>query len=123
MRYVQICERCGRVFPREDTVCPKCHFDKNAHAKKVLAARKAAEPTEYKICARCEMPIETKHDKCPLCGSLTFKKNRVKNYWRTPTPPSWNYATNEGTGRGHHGAACDICPHCNGTPGWCPLLD
>ncbi|MBR0262239.1 MAG: hypothetical protein IJQ85_10675 [Selenomonadaceae bacterium] len=29
----------------------------------------------------------------------------------------------EGTGRGHHGAACDICPHCHGSPSWCPLLD
>ena len=30
MRYVQICERCGRVFPREENECPKCHLKINS---------------------------------------------------------------------------------------------
>ena len=31
----------------------------------------------------------------------------------------------EGNGRFHHagGSACDYCSHCNGSAGWCPLMD
>ena len=126
MRYVQICERCGRVFPREDTVCPKCGFDKNSATKTESPAKRELTvsvdlqvSTHYHTCANCKLLIPKTQKKCPLCGCRTFRK-----YYYTIRKPSFKSPHyKSGTGRGYHGAACDICPVCYGTPDWCPLLD
>ena len=88
--------------------------------------------THYKTCANCRLLIPKTQKKCPLCGGKEFNKylyvlrkpdefDLIHSHLQSRTTP--NYATTEGTGRGHHGAACDICPHCHGTADWCPLLD
>ena len=80
MRYVQICERCGRVFPREDAECPKCHFNKAEHEKEILAAQQkkkafededdfyTSESTEqsYTACDICPHPYCNAGGFCPL---------------------------------------------------------
>lgn len=130
MRYVQICKRCGRVFPREENLCPKCGFDKEAHRQEILSAKKHAAnreltvsvnlrvSTHYKTCASCKLLIPKTQKKCPLCGGVAFNK-----YYYCLREPSLSHRHRAGTGRGYHGEACDICPTCHGTPDWCPLLD
>ena len=132
MRYVQICERCGRVFPREDAECPKCHFNKAEHEKEILAAQqkkkaqrrhndatkdamineyiKVSKSGKYHVCTRCNLAFIKELDYCPRCDHFEDEDDEDDFYTSESTEQSYT--------------ACDICPHpyCN-AGGFCPLLD
>ena len=80
---------------------------------------------KHYTCYHCHIDIPSKSpiEKCPKCN----KPMQVSDYApyrldyskvETPTPK-------EGEGRiyGAGGEACNLCPHCHASKGWCPLLD
>ena len=148
----QTCKRCGTVFSAKSARCPNCHLKKNdffwepydpykrltdmgnhrtstqnfaierhethdADSEVVMISKyiKLSKSGKYHVCTRCNLAFIKEIDSCPRCDVTDedgyFRESGGINYFA------------EGTGRGHHGAACDICPHCHGTADWCPLLD
>ena len=126
MRYVQICERCGRVFLRDETECPKCHLKTNSlqplpsqDMDEVMINDfiKVSKWGNYHVCTLCNLAFSKELDYCPRCDHFEeydeyddLTKNATDNYISEGTEQSYT--------------ACDICPHpyCN-DGGWCPLLD
>ena len=131
VRYVQICERCGRVFPREETVCPKCHFDKEAHRQEVLSAQqkmkaqhrhndttkgtminehiKVSKSGKYHVCIRCHLVFSKALDRCPRCdyekdGAMINKYIKVSKSGKYHVCTRCNLAFIKGL---------DYCPRCD----------
>ena len=74
-------------------------------------------------CETCKKEFLGSVGKCPICGKSMKSKILYTNDEKSKNNFQSRSFNGEGRRYGTGGAACDICPHCNGDRNWCPYMD
>ena len=119
MRYVQICERCGRVFLRDETECPKCHLKTNSvqplpsqDMDEVMINDfiKVSKWGNYHVCTLCNLAFSKELDYCPNCEPQKYETSIMKKYIKVSKSGKYHVCTRCNLA---FSKELDYCPRCD----------